>query len=1039
MNSQLSSWAIRRPIPTLVLFFMLTIAGWLAFLQLPINSNPRVEFPIVTVAITQPGAAPSELENAITRKVEESVAGMAGVRHITSTLSEGSSFTTVEFQLGVDPDRATNDVRDAITTIRSELPQSIQEPQVSRVDVEGGAILYYAVSSTERTAEELSWFVDDRVSRVLLAEKGVQRVQRGGGAKREIRVELRPDRLEALGITAEEVNAQLVRSNIDEPGGRAVLSGRELAIRILGGAKTVAELAELPIALSDGRWAVLSDIAAVSDGSAESRNKARLAEREVVEFSVFRSKGASDTEVAKRVEAGIAALQKDNSDIRITPILSLVKYTEDSYKESMKTLLEGALLTVLVVFVFLRSWRATVVAAIALPLSILPTFVVMLLLDYTLNSITLLALTLVIGILVDDAIVEVENIEQHLYLGKRPYQASIDAADAIGFAVVAITATIVAVFLPVSFIGGYIGQYFEQFGVTVSAAVLASLLVARLATPLLAAYVLRPLSASKLQQAQAPVKGLLKRYLSILEWALNHRRRTLGIGALFLVASGLLLPLIPVGFMPEGDQSLISIQVKLPPGSTLAQTDAKMIAMSEQIRQHQEVEAVLANVGSSGDDKSGVASGSMLIRLVPLSKRDASQKQIEQRLRGELAQFEDVQFSFTAGENRDVSVILVSADGQALSQSAHRLRKQMGDLTSIANVQVKEPLGRPELQIILRTDEAARAGVTAQSVGTALRIATVGEIDASSARFNASDRQVPIRVLLNERDRNDVETLRQLRVPSQHGGTVPLHSVADVNFGVGPAQIERFDRMRRIAVEADLQPGQSLGTVLESIYALPEMQDLPSGVSLMQYGDAEFLIEMFEKFALAMGFGILMVYAVLVLLFKDFLQPLTILMALPLSIGGAFAGLLLQGATLDLSAVIGILMLMGIVTKNSILLVDFATEKYRAGMDRAEALLQSGKERARPIVMTTIAMVAGMIPILLSTGADAGFRAPMAAAVIGGLLTSTLLSLVFIPVVYSYMDDLRHWLGKQLSGLTSVTDEDRRLADQQFSHPSTEQ
>lgn len=1030
MSSQLSSWAIRRPIPTLVLFFMLTVAGWFAFLQLPINSNPRVEFPIVTVLVTQPGAAPSELENAITRKVEESVAGMAGVRHITSTLNEGTSLTTVEFQLGVDPDRATNDVRDAITTIRSELPQSIQEPQVSRVDVEGGAILYYAVSSSERTAEELSWFVDDRVSRVLLAEPGVQRVQRGGGVKREIRVELRPDRLEALGITAEEVNAQLVRSNTDEPGGRAVLSGCELAIRILGGAKDVAKLAELPITLSDGRWAILSDIAVVSGGSAEARSKARLAEREVVEFSVFRSKGASDTEVAKRVEAGIATLQKDNSDIRILPILSLVKYTEDSYKESMKTLLEGALLTVLVVFVFLRSWRATVVAAIALPLSIFPTFVVMQLLDYTLNSITLLALTLVIGILVDDAIVEVENIEQHLYKGKRPFQASIDAADAIGFAVVAITATIVAVFLPVSFIGGDIGQYFEQFGVTVSVAVLASLLVARLATPLLAAYILRPLSAKKLQEAHAPVKGVLKRYLFVLEWALNHRRRTLGIGALFLVASGLLLPLIPVGFMPEGDQSLISIQVKLPPGSTLAQTDAKMIAMSEQVRKHQEVEAVLANVGG-GDDKA-VANGSMLIRLVPLAKRDASQKQIEQRLRSELAQFEDVQFSFTAGENRDVSVILVSADGQALSQSAHRLRKQMEGLSTIANVQVKEPLGRPELQIALRTDEAARAGVTTQSVGTALRIATVGEIDASSARFNASDRQVPIRVLLSEHDRNDLETLRQLRVPSQNGGTVPLHSVADVSFGIGPAQIERFDRMRRIAIEADLQPGQSLGTVLETVYALPEMQDLPTGVSLMQYGDAEFLVEMFEKFALAMGFGILMVYAVLVLLFKDFLQPLTILVALPLSIGGAFAGLILKEATLDLSAVIGILMLMGIVTKNSILLVDFASEKCRAGMNRAEALLQSGKERARPIVMTTIAMVAGMIPILLSTGADAGFRAPMAAAVIGGLLTSTLLSLVFIPVVYSYMDDLRHWLGKHLSTLTSVTDEDRRLADQQF-------
>ncbi|AZC23854.1 efflux RND transporter permease subunit [Pseudomonas sessilinigenes] len=1028
MSLQLSSWAIRRPIPTLVMFLVLTVAGWFSFVQLPINANPRVEFPVITVVISQVGAAPTELEHSVTLRVERAVSGLAGIRHITSTVGDGISLTTVEFQLGVDPGRAANDIRDAIALIRADLPQTIEEPMITRVDVEGGAILNYAVQGRDRQLADLSWFVDDVLSRELLAVPGVQKVQRQGGVEREVRVELQAERLQALGVTADQVNAQLVQSNINVPGGRASVASSEQSIRTLGSAPTVHALANTPIALSDGRWARLEDLAKVYDGASEARSRARLDGREVVGVAVFRAKGSSDTRVAAGVEATIQRLQQQNPDLQILQVSSTVDYTLASYDAAVMTLVEGALLTVLVVFVFLRSWRATLVAAIALPLSILPTFVAMIAFGYSLNSITLLALTLVIGILVDDAIVEIENIERHLDQGKRPYQAAIDASDAIGFAVVAITATIVAVFLPVSFIGGFVGQYFAPFGITVSAAVLASLLVARLVTPLLAAYLLAPKACASGGHDPAPVspRGILAHYLNLLEWALGHRRRSLGIAGLFLCGSFALVPLLPSGFMPVNDTSLTRIDVFLPPGTPLAQTDEVFTRMAEQLRQRPEVLSVFATAG--GEDPSGttdVATGQLLVRLVPASERELSQKAFEQSLRPLLNGFADLRYSFRGeAAARDVSIILVGADGQVLSQAAHALQRQMRGIQGLANVQVNEPLARPELLIQPRADEAARAGVSAQAIGSVARIATVGEINSSSARFNFPDRQVPIRVLLPQIKQGDLDALNNLGVGTNSGTVVPLSAVADIGYGSGPARIERFSRLRRISVDADLS-GLTLGTALEAVEQLPALQDLPQGVTRMEYGDGEYMTEMFDKFAVAMGFGIMMVFAVLVLLFRDFLQPLTILTALPLSVGGAIGGLLLYGAAIDMPVVIGLLMLMGIVTKNSILLVEFTIEKRRAGVSRHQALMQSGAERARPIIMTTLAMVAGMLPAVFSTGADAGFRAPMAVAVIGGLVTSTLLSLVLVPVVFSYLDDLNQWLAPRLARLTSVTAQDR--------------
>lgn len=1025
--TNISSWAIRRPIPTLVLFLLLTLVGIQSFLKLPVNANPRVDFPVVTVSIAQAGAAPAELETQVTRRVEGAISGLAGIRHIQSTIGDGLSTTTVEFQLGIDTARATNDVRQAVLQIRTEMPRDIEEPIIASLDVEGGAILYFAVRAPQMSPVDLSWFVDETIARELLTTKGVQRVQRLGGVSREITVQLDPDQLIAFGITAEDINNQVQAFNTNVPGGRSRLNEKEQSIRAVGGAITAGELAERPISLPNGQWTTLATLGKVTDGSAEPRELSRLDGEPVVGFSVFRSKGSSDTAVENGVDATIDRLTDTYPGVEIDRVLSTVDYTRASYEIAMETLIEGAVLTVVVVFFFLRDWRATLIAAVAMPLSILPTFAAMLWLDFTLNSITLLALTLVIGILVDDAIVEVENIDRHLHMGKRPFQASIDAADQIGFAVLAITATIVAVFLPVSFIGGVIGQYFKQFGLTVSVAVLASMLVARLVTPLMAAYLLAP-KAMKAAEHGAPKSRLGRAYVALLELALRHRLKTCGIGVLVLVGSFLLVPLLPSGFLPSDDRGLSRVQIELPPESTLRDTDDAVQSVMTALRQMPEVKSIFASVGRT-DDGPDVARASLLVNLVPSSERTLSQRQFELAAASLIARTPNIRFAFQ-NENaaRDISIILVGDAPEKLAAAALAVETGMRDLTGIANVQTIEPLPRAELQIRPRFDEAARLGISTQSIAAVMRIATTGDTDANSAKFNIGDRQVPIRVMIDRGAQSNLDTLGMLRV-SVANGSVPLMSIADLSVSEGPGQLNRFDRQRRVTISADLA-GIPLGVALERIHALPAMASLPAGVREVQYGDAEYIGEMFQSFSAAMLFGLLMVLAVLVVLFKDFLQPITILVALPLSVGGAIVGLMLYGGALDLPAIIGLLMLMGIVTKNSILLVEFAIEKRNSGLDRHRALVESGVERARPIIMTTLAMVAGMMPAALGVGADAGFRAPMAIAVIGGLITSTLLSLVFVPVVFTYMDNLRGWLGRRLQRLTSVTAADRAGAEQ---------
>jgi hydrophobe/amphiphile efflux-1 (HAE1) family protein len=1002
----MSAWAIRHPTMPIVLFVVLTFMGVVSFVRLPINLNPDVTFPIVIVSVPQPGAAPTEIETQVTQKVEGAVRGVSNVRNISSAAREGSSTTTVEFQIGTPIDRALNDVRDAVSKIRADLPEGVDEPQVNRLDVDGGAIAYYAVSTTARTPEQLSWYVDNAISKRLLALPGVAQASRAGGVDREIRVELDPARMQALGITAAEVNQQMRQLNLNAPGGRAQVGGGEQSIRVLGSAATALELAGTQIRLPGGLSARLGDLAEVRDAVAEQRSLSRLNGRASTSFGVFKARGASDVAALDAVEAEIKRLMAESPDISIKRVFTTVENTRESYRSALTALIEGSILAVLVVFVFLRDWRATAISALAIPLSAIPTFAFMYAMDFTLNGMSLLALSLVAGVLVDDAIVEIENIVRHMRMGKSGFQAALEAADEIGLAVVATSATIIATFLPVGFMGGVTGQYFKQFGLTVAAAVFFSLLVARLITPVIAAHFLKP--HDDIRGADGP---LMTGYLDVLRWALKHRRATLVAGTLFFLGSIGLFFAVPKSFLPAQDFSASQVSVELPPGVRLEQTALASAQVAALLRQQPEVTDIIESIG--GDD---VRNATIYVSLKPRKERGLSQQAWEDRMKPLLAAIPDARVTFQgreAGGGRPIQLYLTGENPVALDAAARRAVDAMRALPELRDPRISGDLQRPEVLVRPRLDVAAELGVSVAAISQTIRIATLGDLPQNAAKFSVEDRLIPIRVSLLESARRDIGTLENLPVRTASGGTVPLKSVADIGFGEGPSIIRRYNQSRRIVLDSDLN-GVELGTALAKVYALPELKNLPSGVRLVQVGQAEFMQELFGNFLLAIVAGVLMVFAVLVLLFSRVFQPITILSALPLSVGGAVLALMLVGKPFSLPVVIGFLMLMGIVGKNSILLVDFAIEEMRSGKDRIEALIEAGHKRARPIVMTTVAMVAGMVPIALSTEGG-GFRASMGIAVIGGLITSTVLTLVIVPAVFTLVDDVERWFAPRIA------------------------
>ncbi|MGB3202964.1 MAG: efflux RND transporter permease subunit [Nodosilinea sp.] len=1009
----LSGWSIRRPIPVIVFFLVLTLGGLLAFNQLGIDENPNIEIPSITITVSQTGAGPEELENQVTKKVEDAVAGLGDIDSLTSTVRDGTSTTVVSFVLGTDIDRATNDVRDAVTRIRQDLPGSVQEPVIRRLEFGGGVVMTYAVNSDQRSVEELSDLVDRTISQEILTVEGVARVDRVGGVDPEIRVDLDPEQLDALGITATQVNDQIRALNINLPSGRATLGGQEQSLRTLGSAPTVEALQTARIALPNGTTVPLNSLGTVASDFAEARQSAQLDNQSVVAFQVYRSTGSVLVSVEDGVRAVVSRLENTlPDDVEMALIFTRADEIRDSYQASIDALILGCLLAVVVVGLFLRDWRATLITATALPLSIIPTFLVLNWFDYTLNSMTLLALTLAVGNLVDDAIVEIENVERHIRMGKRPFQAAIDSTAEVGLAVLTTTATIVAVFLPVAFMGGVPGQFFQPFGVTVATATVFSTIVARLVTPMMAAYLLKSKPRTIFgDDTMEAYDGKPGPYRSLLGWALRHRGLTLALALIFFVGSLRLVPYIPTNLFDSSDSGLSTISVELPPGATLADTQRATAQVTEGLLDDPAVATVLSTEG--GND--GVNQATLYARLLPKNERSLSQSQFEQQARDGFQQVPGARISFQSqgagGAGKDLSVVLRSDDPEALRQVSDALTREMRDLPGMVDVNSSASLVRPEVQIIPDVDRAADLGVTVQAIASTASLATLGDTDANLADFNLGDRQIPIRVQIDPVFRDDPAILQTLRVPSQSGELVPIAAVADVRYGSGPAQINRSDRARQVTIGANLQ-GLTLGEGLAAVADLPTMQALPASVTQEPAGDAEIMQEVFTRFGLALGTAVLMIFAVLVLLYNSFIYPIAIMAALPLSIGGALIALLMAQKPLGLFALIGIVLLMGLVTKNAILLVDYALSAKQQGKSRRTAVVEAGVTRLRPILMTSISTMAGMVPIALELGAGGETRSPMAIAVIGGFTTSTLLTLVVVPVLFTYIDRVNGAIAK---------------------------
>ncbi|RVT43726.1 efflux RND transporter permease subunit [Sphingobium algorifonticola] len=1053
----ISAWAIRNPVSPIVMFVALLLAGIVSFMRMDVNNFPDISFPAVNVTVSQPGAAPSELETQVTQRIEAAVRSISGVDEITSIANEGQSSTFVQFNIGTPIDRAVADVKNAVDQVRGDLPDGILEPQVTRVDAEGGPIAYFSAETTDMTLEELSWYVDNTVAKRLLGIQGMASVRRSGGVSREIRVILDPARMQAHGITASQVNQQLRQVNLNAAGGRAEIAGAEQSVRVLGNAADAYALGQTQIAIAGGQTVKLADIADVRDMYAEQRSIGLMNGRQVTSFSIEKAKGSSDVTVYDESQKVLAELAKANPKVKFKQLFTSVDYTKAQYHSAIAAMIEGALLAVVIVFLFLRDWRATLISALAIPLSAIPAFWFMEMMGFTLNFISLLALSLVAGVLVDDAIVEIENIVRHMRMGKSAYQASIDAADEIGLAVLATTMAIVAVFLPVALMPGISGQFFIQFGMTVVVSVLLSLAVARLITPMVAAYFLKAHG-----EATHGEGWMMDRYMSVLRWSLDqraadrvrawdkwqakldtartglsrawirlqrrsramlvdHRVWTVGIGFLAFVLTIVAFATLPMAFQPTTNNDSSQVKIEMVPGSTLEQTRRVTQRVTDLLSADTKVvDAAFADIEPTKAD----------IFLTLRKDRPVTSVEWERSIAPKFRDIADARVNFQSqsggGFGRDVILMFGSDNPALLEKTANQLVSEMAGLKELRDPRVQGDMQRPEIIIKPRMDLAASMGVTTSALSQTIRIATLGDIDQNSAKFSLSDRQIPIRVSLAEGSRRDLSTIENLPVPTANGGSVPLNVVADIEFGAGPTQIRRYNQIRRIVVGADYAPGVVTSDAMKLINALPTMKKLPDGVQKLNVGDAKWQAEMIQNFIVAVLSGILLVFAVLVLLYKRIMPPFVNMGSLLLAPLGGLLALHVAGQPVSMPVFIGLLMLLGIVAKNSILVVDFALEEIYKGVPKYDAIMDAGHKRAQPIVMTTVAMVAGMVPTALSLTGDGAWRQPMGITVIGGLILSTVLTLVIVPATFSLAVGLESWLGPRLTrGLLTYTPGDK--------------
>lgn len=1018
----ISDFAIKRPMITVVSMVALAVFGLFALWRLQTDEYPDVQQPVVMVGIPYPGGSPQGVEREILKPVEDAIRGISGVDQVFGTAYDGYAQIVVVFLFEKDIQAASQDIRDAISAIRQDLPVEMKEPQLRRMDPSDFPVVSLTLSSESLTPAQLTRLADPAITSELRGIAGVSQVTTVGEVKRELTVQIRPQALQSAGVSVGQVVAALQSQNLAAPVGRVNGPLEERTIRLQGRLDDPRDFAQLVVAERGGQMVRLGQVADVIDGSQEQRSLALFNGKQAVGIDITKAKGYSTTALSEKVIKKMEQLKKTlPASVQVDVVRDAGVRVEHSVRNVEEALFEGALLTVLVVFVFLNSWRSTVITGLALPVSVLASFIAVWAFGFTLNTMSLLGLSLAIGMLIDDAIVVRENIVRHIEMGKSHMQAAHEGTDEIGMAVAATTFSIVAVFVPIAFMYGVAGQWFKPFALTIASSVLVSLFVSFSLDPMLSAYWTDPprLPGQKVGRITATLdrfnnwfNRLAERYKKLVAWALDHRVAMVSIAILsFVVAIAMpAVGLVGVGFFGKDDRSEFNIAIETPPGSNLDYTRLKAEQAAALARSHKEVKYTYTTIGSS---TGGVDVANVYVKLVPKSDRNIHAEDFATMMRTTVKGIGGVTASvFTSGfqgAQKQIQVQMRGGSPENLNAAAAQLEAEVRKVPGAVDVGLSTKGQKPELNVELNRGLAGVLGITVGQIAQSLRPAFAGIKAGDWIDPSGETREVNVRLSPEARQRaSDLQQL-PLVVAGANGmpTTLPLGQIATISQGVGPAQITHLDGELVVTVEANTS-GRALGEIMKDIQKKIDAQKLPPGVHITQGGEVDSQKEVFGRIFAALGIAVMLMYFVLVMQFGSFVEPLAILVSLPLSLLGVMLALAITGSTINIMSMIGVILLMGIVAKNAILLIDFAKwARERDGLDRRSALIQAGAIRLRPIMMTTLALIAGMIPVALGSGEGAEFRAPLGRAVIGGVITSTLLTLVVIPTFYEILDELR--------------------------------
>ncbi len=1008
---KLADVSIRRPVTTTMVILAIVTYGAIAYNRLGLDLFPNIDFPIVTVTTVYRGADPETIETKVTRKIEDAVNQVGMIKMVRSSSLQNVSLVVIQFELGKDIDVAAQEVRDKITAIQRDLPADIEPPLVQKVDLGAAPVMTLAVSGDAGVGDaDLYEFADKTVKKQIQMLEGVGNVDIVGGRERTIWVYLDPERLLAHHLSPEDVARAIGAQNIEIPAGNARPIGQEVAVKTKGMVSSVEELRNLPLTTIEGAVIRVGDVASVEDGLEEERSSSRLGHRPTLALVVTKQPGTNTVEVARRIRAALPLLRSlAPRGVSIEAPVDNARFIEDSVQDALFDLQLGALLAVVIIGVFLRNLRMTLIAAVAIPTSVIGTFAAIKMLGFTLNYLTLLGLSLSVGLLVDDAIVVLENIFRHFEGHGERGRAAHEATAEIGLAVTATTFSLVAVFFPIATTGGMVGRFLKEFGITVAVAVLISLFVSFTLTPMLSARILKmPARNFFTRGVEAVLAWLDRAYGAVVGWALSHRAVVLGVAIVTLGATLYIARLLPKEMMAQMDQAEFNVRVETPPGSSLATTQEAVDEVVRVLSEVAEVRYTLATVG--GGARAEVEKGTIYVRLSDPRERKRSQDEVMQVVRDRLAHyrkatiFVEPRAIFETGMSMaPVQVNFLGDDLARLDALALETRRFMESAGGYTDIDISYKPAKPEYGVFVDRERAALLGVPVAQVGMALRFLFEGE---KVSEFRAGGDMYDVRLRLREEDRRDLNTALRLGVRSPSGSLVPLENLVTSRAGTSAQEITRLYGRRAVSLFANLAPEKALGTAVDEINAFLK-ERIPEGYAFRYTGQADFMRENFEALTSALILGIIMIYFILASQFESFLHPFTIMLSLPFSFIGAIGALLLTGRHLSILAMIGFIMLMGLVTKNAILLVDFAIRRYASGMALREAIIEAGTIRLRPILMTTAAMIFGMLPIALARSLGAEARAPMAIAVIGGLITSTLLTLVVVPVIFHLFEGLK--------------------------------